>query len=235
VIPTRAFNIKSATTTNNGGGEEENAADVKRVLFALDCCGKIALFLSNNNSGTGDGSAMAKMSRRLNASLTNEVVKFCVEKLYIVEEGGRKEANRELYTASVACLSALAKKKRGGHNNEDGGCAFTIEDVGSLLKYVEKGTSVGDSRGTLACGGSLRVLAYLMPTLLEQKRRKYGLASGGGGGEGTAAASAAFASTADGEDDENNDVVANFLGQRRRTGVEEMELKMYSKTTTTIS
>jgi len=236
VIPTRAFNIKSATTTtNNGSGEEENAADVKRVLFALDCCGKIALFLSNNNSGTGDGSAMAKMSRRLNASLTNEVVKFCIEKLYIVEEGGRKEANRELYTASVACLSALAKKKRGGHNNEDGGCAFTIEDVGSLLKYVEKGTSVGDSRGTLACGGSLRVLAYLMPTLLEQKRRKYGLASGGGGGEGTAAASAAFASTADGEDDENNDVVANFLGQRRRTGVEEMELKMYSKTTTTIS
>ena len=33
VIPTRAFN-KSA----NNGGEEENV-DVKRVLFALDCCG----------------------------------------------------------------------------------------------------------------------------------------------------------------------------------------------------
>ena len=158
--------------------------------------------------------------------LTNEVVKFCIGKLYIVEDSGgpgatndaktTKDMNRELYTASVACLSSLAKKKKqkkkkknnttttttknetdkkknGGLENgddvdndldDDGTSFFTIEDIQSLLRYVEKGTSVGDSQGTLACGGSLRVLTFLMPKLLEQKRRKYGLLVGGGGSGG---------------------------------------------------
>ena len=167
--------------------------------------------------------------RVLFGKLTNEVVKFCIGKLYIVEDSGgparkylyssrrlSKDMNRELYTASVACLSSLAKKKKqkkkkknnttttttknetdkkknGGLENgddvdndldDDGTSFFTIEDIQSLLRYVEKGTSVGDSQGTLACGGSLRVLTFLMPKLLEQKRRKYGLLVGGGSGGG---------------------------------------------------
>ena len=246
--------------SNNSNSKEQL---LKRVLFALDACGKINVFFEEEEE---DLDEKEEKEGVLLGKLTNEVVKFCIGKLYIVEDSGggatndaktTKDMNRELYTASVACLSSLAKKKKqkkkkknnttttknetdkkknGGLENgddvdndldDDGTSFFTIEDIQSLLRYVEKGTSVGDSQGTLACGGSLRVLTFLMPKLLEQKRRKYGLLVGGGSGGGVGVG----AEKADGNAGDNNDiVVANFLGQGRRTGVEEMELKMYSKT-----
>jgi len=246
--------------SNNSNSKEQL---LKRVLFALDACGKINVFFEEEEE---DLDEKEEKEGVLLGKLTNEVVKFCIGKLYIVEDSGggatndaktTKDMNRELYTASVACLSSLAKKKKqkkkkknnttttknetdkkknGGLENgddvdndldDDGTSFFTIEDIQSLLRYVEKGTSVGDSQGTLACGGSLRVLTFLMPKLLEQKRRKYGLLVGGGSGGGVGIG----AEKADGNAGDNNDiVVANFLGQGRRTGVEEMELKMYSKT-----
>ncbi|CAL6324949.1 unnamed protein product [Bathycoccus prasinos] len=253
------------STTSNFSKEQL----LKRVLFALDACGKINVFFEEEDEEDLD--EKEEEERVLFGKLTNEVVKFCIGKLYIVEDSGgpgatndaktTKDMNRELYTASVACLSSLAKKKKqkkkkknnttttttknetdkkknGGLENgddvdndldDDGTSFFTIEDIQSLLRYVEKGTSVGDSQGTLACGGSLRVLTFLMPKLLEQKRRKYGLLVGGGGSGGGVGVGAEKADGNAGGD--NNDiVVANFLGQGRRTGVEEMELKMYSKT-----
>ena len=225
---------------------------LKRVLFALDACGKINVFFEEEEE---DLDEKENEEGVLFGKLTNEVVKFCIGKLYIVEDSGgpgatndaktTKDMNRELYTASVACLSSLAKKKKqkkkknnttttknetdkkknGGLENgddvdndldDDGTSFFTIEDIQSLLRYVEKGTSVGDSQGTLACGGSLRVLTFLMPKLLEQKRRKYGLLVGGGGSGGGVGVGAEKADGNAGGD--NNDiVVANFVGQGRRT------------------
>ena len=215
---------------------------LERILFALDACGKIdaeeksrrvlVSSSSNNNNNNNNNNVEATTTT---TTTTNEVVKFCIEKLYI-EEGDKddntKDANREVYVAAVACLSSLAK-----HESNDG--TFTIEDVQSLLRYVEKGTSVGDSQGTLACGGSLRVLAYLMPKLLENKRQKYGLgavAEGDAGKDKDAATGAnnettTTTTTTNNNNTNNEGTIANFLGQRRRTGVEEMELKMYSKTT----
>ena len=252
--------------SNNSNFSKEQL--LKRVLFALDACGKINVFFEEEEEDLEE--EKEEEEGVLFGKLTNEVVKFCIGKLYIVEDSGgpgatndaktTKDMNRELYTASVACLSSLAKKKKqkkkkknnttttttknetdkkknGGLENgddvdndldDDGTSFFTIEDIQSLLRYVEKGTSVGDSQGTLACGGSLRVLTFLMPKLLEQKRRKYGLLVGGGSGGGVGVGAEKADGNAGG--DNNDIVVANFLGQGRRTGVEEMELKMYSKT-----
>ena len=270
VHPTREWmRILLECESTNGNSFKEQL--LKRVLFALDACGKINLFFEEEEEEEDLEEAKKENEEGvLFGKLTNEVVKFCIGKLYIVEDSGgpgatndaktTKDMNRELYTASVACLSSLAKKKKqkkkkkkknsttttksetdkkknGGLENgddvdndvdDDGTSFFTIEDIQSLLRYVEKGTSVGDSQGTLACGGSLRVLTFLMPKLLEQKRRKYGLLVGGGSGGGVGVGAEKADGNAGG--DNNDIVVANFLGQGRRTGVEEMELKMYSKT-----
>ena len=241
VHPTRMFSSSCQSRPNVSSGRR---LYLERILFALDACGKIDaeeksrrhLVSSSSNNNNNNVETTTK-EKGVVSSTTNEVVKFCIEKLYI-EEGDKddntKDANREVYVAAVACLSSLAK-----HESNDG--TFTIEDVQSLLRYVEKGTSVGDSQGTLACGGSLRVLAYLMPKLLENKRRKYGLgavAEGDAGKDKDAATGAnnetTTTTTTNNNNNNNNNnegTIANFLGQRRRTGVEEMELKMYSKTT----
>ena len=242
VHPTRMFSSSCQSRPNVSSGRR---LYLERILFALDACGKIGaeeksrrhLVSSSSNNNNNNVETTTK-EKGVVSSTTNEVVKFCIEKLYI-EEGDKddntKDANREVYVAAVACLSSLAK-----HESNDG--TFTIEDVQSLLRYVEKGTSVGDSQGTLACGGSLRVLAYLMPKLLENKRRKYGLgavAEGDAGKDKDAATGAnnetTTTTTTNNNNNNNNNnnegTIANFLGQRRRTGVEEMELKMYSKTT----
>ena len=243
VHPTRMFSSSCQSRPNVSSGRR---LYLERILFALDACGKIGaeeksrrhLVSSSSNNNNNNNVETTTKEKGVVSSTTNEVVKFCIEKLYI-EEGDKddntKDANREVYVAAVACLSSLAK-----HESNDG--TFTIEDVQSLLRYVEKGTSVGDSQGTLACGGSLRVLAYLMPKLLENKRRKYGLgavAEGDAGKDKDAATGAnnetTTTTTTNNNNNNNNNnnegTIANFLGQRRRTGVEEMELKMYSKTT----
>ena len=92
---------------------------LKRVLFALDACGKINVFFEEDEE---DLDEKEEEEGVLFGKLTNEVVKFCIGKLYIVEDSGgpgatndaktTKDMNRELYTASVACLSSLAKKKK---------------------------------------------------------------------------------------------------------------------------
>ena len=92
---------------------------LKRVLFALDACGKINVFFEEDGE---DLDEKEEEEGVLFGKLTNEVVKFCIGKLYIVEDSGgpgatndaktTKDMNRELYTASVACLSSLAKKKK---------------------------------------------------------------------------------------------------------------------------
>ncbi|MDA9787924.1 hypothetical protein N9D57_04205, partial [bacterium] len=165
------------STTSNFSKEQL----LKRVLFALDACGKINVFFEEDEEEDLE-EEKENEERVLFGKLTNEVVKFCIGKLYIVEDSGgpgatndaktTKDMNRELYTASVACLSSLAKKKKqkkkkknntttttknetdkkknGGLENgddvdndldDDGTSFFTIEDIQSLLRYVEKGTS----------------------------------------------------------------------------------------------
>ena len=107
------------STTSNFSKEQL----LKRVPFrARRVRGKINVFFEEEDEEEDLEEEKEDEERVLFGKLTNEVVKFCIGKLYIVEDSGgpgatndaktTKDMNRELYTASVACLSSLAKKKK---------------------------------------------------------------------------------------------------------------------------
>jgi hypothetical protein len=135
--------------------------DVRDISRAIDSVAKISEFLEHSDDG---------VKMHSDNEYTWKITEFLLNSLYVQNDDDdvtttSSSQKKELYVCAVNCLCALAKFKALE--------CFRESDLDKLVQLVERGTSVGDAHGTLACGAALRVLTFLIPSLMRAKRRKY--------------------------------------------------------------
>ena len=110
--------------SNNSNFSKEQL--LKRVLFTLDACGKINVFFEEEEEDLEE--EKEEEEGVLFGKLTNEVVKFCIGKLYIAEDSGGPGATNDAKTTRyeqrvvyrfgrLSLLAGEKKKQKKKKNN----------------------------------------------------------------------------------------------------------------------